>query len=370
MISNKFYSVKVVKIFDFYYLCNRFLLKKFDFMNKRHKWCSFYHKIAIIIVVIVFVGCKFEENEYQTIQGMVWNTTYRITYKSSKNFLDSVLNEFNAISLSLSVFDNNSLISRINRNEVTEVDNHIQYVYNRSLEINKQTNGMFDPTVSPLIDMWGFGYKEDKFPTPENVDSVLNFIGITKTKIDGGKIFKTDMRQTFNFSAVAKGYGCDCVAAMFKRNGIEDFMIEIGGEVVVSGRSPRGNNWNIAIDCPIKTDSVIHKAHTIISVSDKAVATSGNYRNFKGERVCYGSSSLEIGHIINPISGLPVDTDILSATIVSDKCVDSDAFATACVVLGSEGAKQLSEELNLAMMLIMREDSVWISKEFKKLITK
>lgn len=318
------------------------------------------NNILIILVVVLSVlsaGCG--NVEYKQINGVIWNTTYHITYKSDKDFSDSVINALRVVERSVSAFDSKSIVSQVNRNEDVELDSIFRKVYLKSVELNKLSFGYFDPTVSPLINAMGFGYEETE--NVEKLDSLLDFIGISKSRIEGNRLVKDDSRLTFNFSAIAKGFGSDEVAEMFGRNGVNDFIVEIGGEVVAHGKSPRGGAWNVAIESP--SADLKREAKLIVELEDKSMATSGDYRNFKVEE------GKKYSHIVNPITGRLTPTDIVSATIVAEHCIDADAFATSCVAMGSELAKIMVEDNHIAAYFILDDMTVWSSSEFKKLKT-
>ena len=313
--------------------------------------------ILAVVLSVLSVGCG--KVEYKQINGVIWNTTYHITYKSDKDFSDSVINALRVVERSVSAFDPKSIVSQVNRNEAVELDSIFRKVYLKSVELNKLTFGYFDPTVSPLINAMGFGYEETE--NVEKLDSLLDFIGISKSRIEGNRLVKDDSRLTFNFSAIAKGFGSDEVAEMFKRNGVNDFIVEIGGEVVANGKSPRGGAWNVAIESP--SADLKREAKLIVELEDKSMATSGDYRNFKVEE------GKKYSHIVNPITGLLTPTDIVSATIVAEHCIDADAFATSCVAMGSDLAKKMVEDNGIAAYFILDDMTVWSSSEFKKLKT-
>lgn len=313
--------------------------------------------ILAVVLSVLSVGCG--KIEYKQINGVIWNTTYHITYKSDKDFSDSVINALRVVERSVSAFDPKSIVSQVNRNEAVELDSIFRKVYLKSVELNKLSFGYFDPTVSPLINAMGFGYEETE--NVEKLDSLLDFIGISKSRIEGNRLVKDDSRLTFNFSAIAKGFGSDEVAEMFKRNGVNDFIVEIGGEVVAHGKSPRDGAWNVAIESP--SADLKREAKLIVELEDKSMATSGDYRNFKVEE------GKKYSHIVNPITGRLTPTDIVSATIVAEHCIDADAFATSCVAMGSELAKIMVEDNHIAAYFILDDMTVWSSSEFKKLKT-
>jgi thiamine biosynthesis lipoprotein apbE len=293
---------------------------------------------------------------------MIWNTVYHITYESDIQLGDSILATLEKVGKSLSVFDKSSLVSKVNEADSMEVNNMFADVYNASLKINKASTGMFDPTISPLITAWGFGPGHTVSADSTAVDSILRFTGISKTRLQGKTLIKNDRRIQFNFSAIAKGYGCDQVAEMFKRNGVKNYLVEIGGELSIGGKSPRSDKWKISIDRPIQTDSTeIHDSSAVIAVTDCGVATSGNYRNFHKE------GGKTFGHTISPVTGYPVETDVISATVIAPNCMLADGAATACMASGSRLAKEILSRLGFEGMLILSDSTIWTSARFPQI---
>lgn len=321
--------------------------------------------IPILSILILFsllpLSCKRQDGYVKT-EGFIWNTLYHITYKGPSQLQDSIMPLLEQVGKSLSVFDDSSLVSLLNRNDSVLADTHLRKVYEASVVINKLSHGNFDPTVSPLVDAWGFG--KNHTPTADTlaIDSILNFVGISKTHITGSHIVKDNPLIQFNFSAIAKGYGCDAIGDMFKRNEVTDFMVEIGGEIVLSGYSPSGGNWKIAIDAPVEDNNPGEESVTILSLTDASIATSGNYRNY---RVDNGKKT---AHTISPVTGYPVIGEILSATIIAPSCMEADAIATACMASSSENARALVKDTNVEALFVY-EDSLWYSPGFSKFIS-
>lgn len=321
---------------------------------------KFNPPLILLSFFLFLTGCA-KNNDYIKLEGMIWNTVYHISYKGSSELKDSILPVLNQVSKSLSVFDESSLISKLNRSESIEMDIHLKSVYDASKKVNKLSKGNFDPTVSPLVDAWGFG--KGHTPTIDTIaiDSILNFVGIDKTYEKEGKIIKNDKRIKFNFSAIAKGYGCDAVGEMFRRNHVNDFMVEIGGEIALKGKGPSGKDWNIAIDAPVEDGYPGQEAVMILSLTNVGIATSGNYRNYQ----VIGNK--KIAHTISPITGRPFISPILSATVIASNCMEADAIATACMASNVQDAKILLNEAKVEGLLIF-EDSVWQTSGFKKYI--
>lgn len=317
--------------------------------------------IALIYTTLFLLASCSTEGNFKSCDGLVWNTTYHIVYDCNRDLTDSILNVLNDVTNSLSAFDSLSVVSRINRNESVVVDRHFKEVFHKSIEVNNKSCGAFDPTLSPLINAWGFGFEYHQADTLR-LDSIAAFVGIEKCRIEGDRLVKDDSRLHFNFSAIAKGYGCDAVAAMMKRNGVANYMVEIGGEVVAYGVSPRGDLWRVGVLTPSKDIDDNPTAKLVVELKDMAIATSGNYRNYKEQ------GGKIVGHTISPTTYRPVQRDVVSATVLASTCMEADAYATACMVLGSKDSKDMAEKNRLAIYLILDGDSVWVSPAMRDLI--
>lgn len=317
-------------------------------MNKLAKF-----RLLLLLLLLIGVGCKNEsrlkKEGFSTVSGETMGTTYHITYASKENLkadIDSLLVEFNN---SVSTYIPSSTISKFNKSASEFCYNQQDDAYfmeslSRAIEIAKETDGAFDPTVMPLVNYWGFGYgpreKVEK-PDTQTLDSLLALVGYKKigimSKNDTICLFKENKNIQVDLSASAKGHGVDVVASFIASRGIENYLVEIGGELVASGFNDKGNPWVIGINKPQK-GAAIDEIQIPVDLSEKAMATSGNYRNF------YESGSITYSHTINPKTGNSVPSDILSASIIANDCLTADAFATACMVLGLEKSKKLINE--------------------------
>ncbi|MDE7443834.1 MAG: FAD:protein FMN transferase, partial [Muribaculaceae bacterium] len=288
------------------------------------------------------------------------NTTYHIVYRADKILDDSIQACFSRINKSVSAFDNSSTISRINRNETVITDTMFRSIFTMAQQINSESSGMFDPTVSPLINLWGYGYTghTDSIPNDSLIEKALSAVGIADCLIaPDGTISKKDIATEFNFSALAKGFGCDEVGRMLRRNGCNNYMIEIGGEIALHGTNPHNRTWYIMIDAPI--DNALTPTHIgmrTIRATDCGLATSGNYRNYRD------TSRGRTSHTINPITGypttfLPSDTLILSATVIAPTAMEADALATACMCMAPSQALSMikSKPGRSALLVVDRQ---------------
>lgn len=327
--------------------------------------------IVMLAVTMALTGCGNGRNRgqsgakaWQHAEGMVWNTEYHITYVGRPELKDSILAVLERVGNSLNVFDENSLVSQVNRQDTTPVNDDFVMVYTASQKIHRVTAGAFDPTLEPLIKAWGFGPGHRATADTARVDSLMAFVGLDKTRLRMDALIKDDPRIRFNFSAIAKGYGCDCIGGMFTRNGVADWLVEIGGEIAAHGVSPSGGKWKIAVDRPIfQMDTIVHDPECVVEFTDMGMATSGNYRNFHT-----GRDGQTYGHTISAKTGRPVATDVISATVVARTCMEADALATSFMATGSQGARDLNKSLRLPVMLVLTDSTVWTSEQFDKLL--
>ena len=307
---------------------------------------------------------------YQHNEGTIFGTLYHAKYLCATDLQKEIEAELEAVDASLSMFNPQSTISKINRGESNEADGMLGEVLRLSFSINAATGGAFDPTVAPLVNAWGFGFKNGQLPDGKQVDSLLALVGLSGIHLEGNRLTKDNPLSILDFSAIAKGYGVDRAAEVLRGKGIKDFMVEIGGEVVTEGLNEKGEPWRIGINKPDDdSTSTNTELQDIIELSGKAIATSGNYRNY------YIKDGRKIAHTINPKTGYPAQQDILSSTVMAPTCAEADAFATAFMVLGMEGAKQvLRSQPQLEAYFIYADEQgrykTWCTEGFSKLIVK
>jgi thiamine biosynthesis lipoprotein len=279
---------------------------------------------------------------YRNEKGLIFGTLYSITYESDKSLRLDIDKELERFDASLSIFNENSIISRVNRNEDVTVDSLFAKVFQLSMMTSAATDGYFDITVAPLVNAWGFGFTDEVAPSQAKIDSLLEVVGWEKVQLtEEGKVIKQDPRVMLDCSAIAKGYAVDVIADLLKRKGVKNYMIDIGGEVDVAGVNPSGNLWRIGISKPEDDpESRNQDLQTILEISDKGIATSGNYRNF------YYKDGMKYAHTIDPKTGRPVQHSILSSTVIANECIAADAFSTAFMVMGIERAKEVLERFH------------------------
>ena len=327
--------------------------------------------LAIVAIVCLLLFRKPVGNGQRSMiynEGTVFGTLYHVKYLYDNDIKAEIEAELQKVDASLSMFNPQSTISRINRDETDEADEMLAEVLRLSFTINEATNGAFDPTVAPLVNAWGFGFKSGQLPDSAQVDSLRALVGLSTIHLNDGKLTKDTPHSILDFSAIAKGYGVDKAAQVLRCHGIENFMVEIGGEVVTEGVNEKGSPWRIGINRPDDdSTSTNTELQDIIDLSDKAIATSGNYRNY------YISDGRKIAHTINPRTGYPAQQDILSSTVMAPSCAEADAYATAFMVLGLEKAKQVLERQPQLQAYFIYSDEqggyrTWCTEGFKTLI--
>jgi FAD:protein FMN transferase len=316
--------------------------------------------IFLTVVAILFlINCNQESNRTIKIAGNAQGTTWHIIYLSGDNLnyktaMDSLLKD---IDMSLSTYVPSSIISRINKNDTTvNVDDYFVEVFNKSINVSEITNGIFDVTVAPVINAWGFGFTKKADVDSAMIDSLLDFIGYKMLRLEGRKLVKEKPQVMLDFNAIAQGYTIDVLAAWLESKGIINYLIELGGEVKAKGKKDNDENWTVGIDQPNETPTEGRPLKAIVKLNDRALATSGNYRKF------YVEDGKKMAHIIDPHTGYPAKHNLLSATVLAGDCMTADAYATAFMVMGMEKSKQfLSEhqELRLEVFFIYEENSVW-----------
>ena len=298
--------------------------------KKSFLWLAF-----LILATIWILARRNQKAEFNTASGFVFGTVYKIAYQHDADLKPEIEAELKRFDQSLSPFNDSSVISRINRNEELVTDSFFQTCFNRSMEISRETKGAFDITIAPLANAWGFGFKKGAFPDSLMIDSLLQITGYEKVKLENGKVVKQDPHIMLSCSAVAKGYSVDVIARLLDRKGIKNYMVDIGGEVVVKGKNATGDLWRIGINKPYDDSLAVKQdIQVVLNLTDLGMATSGNYRNY------YYKDGKKYAHTIDPRTGYPVQHSILSSTVIAEDCMTADALATSFMVMGLEEAEK------------------------------
>ena len=326
--------------------------------------------LVLLIVSTVLIIRQQQSTPYQKNAGLIFGTTYSVTYQCDEDLQKEIEAELKKVDAEFSMFNSQSVVARLNNGEKPELSNDFIDVFKLARQVSEDTNGAFDITVAPLVNAWGFGFKHEQMPTKEQVDSLRQLIGYQYVTLKDKTIEMQKPGMMLDFSAIAKGYGVDVVARLLERHDIKNYMVEIGGEITTRGINPERVPWRIGVNKP-NEDALdeSHELQTILNVTDKAMATSGNYRNF------YVKEGKKYAHTIDPKTGYPVQHTLLSATVLTDRCAKADAYATSFMVLGMDGAKQILERHKELMAYLIYTDnkgnlSVWYSPSLKDKIVK
>jgi thiamine biosynthesis lipoprotein len=311
------------------------------------------------MLIFFFSFCSTKENDIIRFSAPAQGTTYTITYQSSEQInyqkqIDSLLADLDS---SLSTYNPGSIISKVNKNDSSVLlDRYFIEVFKKAIEISGQTEGLFDVTVAPLINAYGFGFTKKEEVDSAMVDSLLKFVGYKMVKLEGEKIIKSRPELMLDFNAIAQGYSVDILAEFLESKGLRNYLVELGGEVRAKGKNKKDEFWQIGIDKPEERMDDTRPLEAVVGLKDAALATSGNYRKF------YVENGKKYSHIIDPHTGYPARHNLLSATVVASNCITADAYATAFMVMGIENAKQfLSEnkDLQLQVFFIYDEGGTW-----------
>lgn len=311
----------------------------------------------LFICLFCLSACKNKSQSYFEEQGKIFHTTYSVKYKYTRSLQAEIEAELARFDDSLNPFKPTSVISKVNNNEEVILDTFFINVFNRAEKVSEISDGLFDITLSPLINAWGFGFKNMDNVSPEMIDSLKQLVGYQKIRLQNGKIYKENPDIQINTSAIAKGYSSDVIAYLLESYGIKDYMVEIGGEVHTKGLSPKGLCWNIGITEPV--DKNIHDyehLQTVVRLCNKSLATSGNYRNY------YIKDNKRYAHTINPRTGYPSESNVLSATVVADDCMTADAYATVFMLTDTARTRAIAKQENLSYLLVLgTSDSTYIT---------
>lgn len=324
----------------------------------------------LIILIAGTVIILKKQPPFRTSEGFVFGTIYKITYQYDEDLKSDIEAELQKVDNSLSPYNKNSIITHINHNEDILPDTLFTHVFNLSQKISEETNGAFDITVAPLVNAWGFGFKNSIELDAATIDSLKQIVGYQHISLKDGRIVKDDERMMLDCSSIAKGFGVDQVARLLDSKGIKNYMVDIGGEVVVKGKNATMKRWRIGINKPIDDSlSINQELQTILEISDAGMATSGNYRKF------YYKGGKKYAHTIDPRLGYPVQHSILSATVIAKDCTSADAYATAFMVLGLDSAKAFCDahpELDAYFICAGKDDNyeTYFTEGMKKYIVK
>ena len=310
--------------------------------------------VVILTIAALLSGCDNKQSSYLKEEGRVHGTIYHMTYEKADgaSLQDEYIKEFEDFDMSLSTFKDSSIISRINKNDTTvRTDEYFNTVFAEGEKISELTNGAFDMTVAKLVNAWGFGFDKKDNVTEEEIAELKKHMGYKKVRLEGDRVIKEDTAIMLDASAIAKGYSSDVVGKLLEKNGVENYMVEIGGECTIKGLNPKGKKWSIGITKPVDDSTQMqNEIQEVVYLTDCGLATSGNYRQF------YHKDGKKYSHTIDPRTGHPVDHTLLSTSVIAKSCMEADALATACMVLGLDSAKQMIEKIDGVEALFISSD--------------
>ena len=348
--------------------------------NKRHI-ISALLGVGLAALLIWGAGEK-DENErtkdeggmteiYYRNEGKIFGTYYNIRYEAEADLHDSIKAALQTFDNSLSMFNPHSILSAVNANRDTVTDALFEAMWAEATEVYTLSGGAFDITVAPLVKAFGFGRKSDQLSaiTPQTIDSIRRFVGFDKVELIDHHVYKSHPNVQIDGGAVAKGQACDVIAGLLKEQGCQNYLVDIGGEVVAQGVNDKGDAWRIGVTKPnLNNEGAQKELQEILAVTHIHMATSGNYRNF------YYDGEERRSHTIDPRTGYPVQHSLLSATVVSSSCMRADALATACMVLGAEEALAMIERAQDAAcyLIVAKNDSLTVitSPKWEKMTAK
>lgn len=320
--------------------------------------------VGLILIGLLAASCN-NKREPVNFTGQAQGTYYAITYfdDQSRDFQPQMDSIFKSFDLSASVYSKESVISRFNRNDSTVLSDQVfEVVFNKAMDVSEKTDGAFDITVMPLVNVWGFGYTERSKVDSALVDSLLPLVGYKKIKLVNGRLQKEDSAMMIDYNAIAQGYTCDLIGEFLESKGINNYLVDVGGEVLAKGTKANGVPWKVAIEKPAADANAERAIQVTVPLKNKALATSGNYRSY------FMENGKKYSHTIDPATGFPVQHSVLSVSVLADDCMTADAYATAFMVMGLEKTKQyLSTNTGLEAYIIYDQEgtlTVWSSKGF------
>ena len=322
--------------------------------------------LLLVCFFSLFAGCK--KQTYFFIEGLAQGTTYHVTYLGDNLFdkeIDSILRAFD---MSLSAWEANSILSKINRNDsLVKADKLFSDVFFKAKEVNEASGGMFDITVGPLVKAWGFYDTAHAIHDSITIRNLLRLVGMQKVKLVGDKVVKDDPGIILDVNAIAQGYSVDVVSSFLEKHKVKNYLVEIGGELKAYGKNPEGKDWRVGIDKPVDGSALPgSNLQVIIKIKHKALATSGDYRRFIIE------NGVKYAHHINPKTGYPSKSSLLSVSVLADDCITADAYGTAIMVLGLDKGKQLLKEKKLEGYFVYNDErgnyQYFATEGFRKLI--
>lgn len=297
--------------------------------------------LIALTFLFLFISCSRQPQKI-TLQGLAQGSYYAITYydEQNRNFQREIDSIFHAVDVSVNLWVDSSVISKVNRNEEVALDSIFINNFRIAQEAARLSDGYFDPTISPIVAAWGFSYKNGDSITPQLIDSLKQLVDYRKICIESGKIVKENPAMTLDFNAIAQGYTSDLIARFLGSRGIKNYLVDTGGEIMARGEKPNGQPWIVGIEKPAENWDSKRVLQTRIALRDKGLVTSGSTRKYV-ER-----NGKRYSHCIDPKTGYPVEHNVLSVTVLAENSVWADALASICMVMGMERSLPLIESMD------------------------
>ena len=299
-------------------------------------------RLFLLIICLPFLAaCEKQPNKI-VLQGLAQGSYYAVTYfdKQNRNFQHEIDSIFHAIDLSVNLWVDSSIISKVNRNEEVTLDSIFIDNFNMAQKAAKLSDGYFDPTISPIVAAWGFSHKKGDSINPQLIDSLKSLVDYNKIHIENGKVVKENPSMQLDFNAIAQGYTSDMIANLLEKRGIKNYLVDTGGEIMARGKKPNGDPWIVGIEKPAANYNSERIVQTRITLQDKGLVTSGSTRKYV-ER-----NGKRYSHCIDPKTGYPVEHNVLSATVLAENSVWADALASICMVMGMEKSLPIIESMD------------------------
>ncbi|MBR4468510.1 MAG: FAD:protein FMN transferase [Bacteroidales bacterium] len=299
-------------------------------------------RLAILLILAIGLASCSQQPKKIVLEGLAQGSYYAITYfdEQNRNFQQEIDSIFHAVDMSVNLWVENSIISRVNRNEEVALDSIFIDNFKIAQEAAHISDGYFDPTISPIVAAWGFSYKKGDTLTPQLIDSLRTLVDYRKVRIENGHVIKDNPAITLDFNAIAQGYTSDLIASFLESKGVKNYLVDTGGEIMARGGKPNGQPWIVGIEKPADNENSEQVVQTRIAVHDKGVVTSGSTRKYV-ER-----NGKRYSHCINPKTGCPVEHHVLSVTVTADNATWADALASICMVMGLEQSLPLIESMD------------------------
>ena len=337
--------------------------------RQQPSWVPPTLKLCFASFVLLFLTSCSSQPKKIILQGDAQGSYYAITYfdEQERNFQREIDSIFHAVDMSVNLWVENSVISKVNRNEEVMLDSIFIDNFRIAHEAAQLSDGYFDPTISPIVAAWGFSYKNGDSITPQLIDSLKQLVDYRKIRIENGMVIKENPAMTLDFNAIAQGYTSDLIASFLDSQGIKNYLVDTGGEIMARGGKPNGQPWIVGIEKPAENEDSERIVHTRIALRDKGLVTSGSTRKYV-ER-----DGKRYSHCIDPKTGYPVEHQLLSATVLAENSVWADALASICMVMGMEQSLPLIESMDgvEAYYIFVNEGGkleTFATEGFKKLI--